>query len=86
MHLDASRADHTRLRKTIAPAFNDNSLLKQEHLIRRHIDLLLSSLHSAVDGPSNGRLDISAAFNFAAFDIIGYALGAFPCGSRMNVF
>ncbi|OKL56912.1 hypothetical protein UA08_07745 [Talaromyces atroroseus] len=70
-HLVVDKADHTRMRKLIAPAFSDTALLEQSPLLTQYFDLLVERLKQQIDGPAKGRVNIAAWFNFTTFDIIG---------------
>ncbi|KAH8671738.1 putative benzoate 4-monooxygenase cytochrome P450 [Xylariales sp. PMI_506] len=83
--LVVNQADHTRMRKTMAPGFSDTALVEQETLLSRYFYLLIEKLQERVDGPECGRVDLSAWFNFTTFDIIadmtvGEPFGALEAG------
>ena len=67
----ANRAEHSRMRKNFQPAFSDNALLEQEPLFNKYYALLISQLQRQIDGPSKGKIDLAAYYNFTTFDIIG---------------
>lgn len=71
---DANQTDHARMRKVFAHAFSDTALLEQESLLTHYFDLLVDKLKQQVDGPSRGRVDLMAFYNFTTFDIIGYTV------------
>jgi len=46
--------------------------LEQEHLLNKYFELLVLKLDEKIDGPSKGRVDMMAQYNFLAFDIIRF--------------
>ncbi|KAK1974965.1 cytochrome P450 [Colletotrichum cereale] len=78
--LYAGREDHARMRQVLAPGFSTQSIVEQQPLIQKHVNLLIQRLYEKCkDG--KGVLDIVAWYNFTAFDLIGdLALGE-PFGS-----
>jgi cytochrome P450 len=74
----ADQREHARIRKLLNPAFSDSALLDQEKLLNKYFELLVRKLNEKIDGPSNGRVDMMAQYNFVAFDIIRY-VRARPC-------
>ena len=70
----ANYTEHTRMRKLLAHAFSDSALLEQESLLTFYFKLLVTKLNQQIDGPARGRVDMTAYYNFATFDIIGYIL------------
>ena len=64
----ASEADHSRMRRVLAPGFSEKAVREQEPLIQEYVDLLMNLLHEAsVKGPQN----IVSWYELIAFDIIG---------------
>jgi cytochrome P450 len=66
----ANQKEHARIRKFLAPAFSDSSLLEQEPLLSQYFDALISKLKGQIEGSSEGRVDLMAHYNFVIFDII----------------
>jgi cytochrome P450 len=66
----ANQREHARIRKLLNPAFSDSALLDQESLLNKYFELLVLKLNEKIDGPSQGRVDMMAQYNFVAFDII----------------
>ncbi|KAM0806079.1 putative benzoate 4-monooxygenase cytochrome P450 [Usnea florida] len=79
--LAANQTDHTRIRKLLAHAFSDSALLEQEPLLTLYFDLLVSKLKQQIIGPSHGRVDMMAYYNFTTFDIIGDLVLGEPFGA-----
>ena len=69
----APQPHHTRIRKHFAHAFSDTALLEQEPLLTQYFDLIIARLEEQISGPCNGRVNITAYYNFTTFDIIGYS-------------
>ena len=69
----ANQAEHTRLRRMLAPAFTERALMEQEPLLTYYFDLLVTKLKQRADGPGAPYIDLMAYFNFLTFDIIGSA-------------
>jgi cytochrome P450 len=69
--LQADDEAHPRMRKAIAPAFNDKAIRGQESLIQGYLGLFIQRLHEQVQDPQKkGEVDIVRWFNFFTFDII----------------
>ncbi|KAF2027056.1 cytochrome P450, partial [Setomelanomma holmii] len=62
-------AKHGTLRKIFSHGFSDRALKAQEHLIKAHVDKLVSNIHR--EAPQGNRIDLIKYFNCATFDIIG---------------
>lgn len=60
-----------RIRKLVINSFSDKALRDQEPIITSYIDLLISQLNKAVDGPEQGKVDLMSWFMFTTFDIMG---------------
>ena len=69
--LVSNHDDHVRIRKLVIHSFSDQALRDQEPIITRYIDLLISQLKRAVDGPDKGKVDLMSWFMFTTFDIMG---------------
>ncbi|KAL9122769.1 MAG: hypothetical protein Q9187_000686 [Circinaria calcarea] len=80
-------ADHSRMRKLLAPAFTERAMMKQEPIIQSYVNLLMSKLKGLVnehDPEKKGTgavVNIVNWYNFYTFDVIGsLGLGeAFGC-------
>ncbi|KAJ9143395.1 Isotrichodermin C-15 hydroxylase [Pleurostoma richardsiae] len=66
----APREDHPRIRSVVAPGFSAQSLMKQEPIIRRYVDLLIRRL---MENSKDGKevVDMVQWCNYTTFDIIG---------------
>ncbi len=87
--ITASEADHARFRKILAPAFSDKAIHEQEHMICRHVDLLISKLQNAVGNDpamATTTVDMLEWLNYTTFDIIGdFVWGSsFDCLERVQ--
>ena len=87
--ITASEADHARFRKILAPAFSDKAIHEQEHMICRHVNLLISKLHNAISIDPNmatATVDMLEWLNYTTFDIIGDFIwgSSFDCLERVQ--
>jgi Cytochrome P450 len=64
----AHRDAHQRIRGTLKNAFSVQAMKDQEGKILSLVDLLIQRLH---ENSKKGAVDISAWYNFVAFDIMG---------------
>jgi cytochrome P450 len=65
----ASDVDHTRLRRSMNPAFSARAFREQEPIIQKNVDLLMQQLESrAAKGLST---DMRTWYNYTTFDLIG---------------
>ncbi|KAK2033467.1 cytochrome P450 [Colletotrichum zoysiae] len=64
----ASTENHARIRQVLSPGFSTQSMLEQQPLVQKHIDLLIQRLY---ENCKDGALDMVAWYNFTGFDIIG---------------
>ncbi|KAL8970981.1 MAG: hypothetical protein Q9197_003521 [Variospora fuerteventurae] len=71
--LSVGQSDHARIRRLYAHAFTDTALLEQAPLLTGYFELLISKLKRRINGPEQGRVDLTAYYNFTTFDIIGYS-------------
>lgn len=64
---------HVTARKNLNSAFSAKAVADQEHLVMRHIDLMMKLLHEAVgkSAATKSPVDISSYINWTLFDIIG---------------
>ena len=67
--LVAKKEIHRRQRRQLAHAFSDASLVQQELIVNKYIDMLMD--HFTKQAQSGETLDIVKWFNFTTFDIIG---------------
>lgn len=65
--IGANVKDHTRCRRLMAHAFSDKALRQQEPLITQYVDLLMQRLREH----SGEKVDLTAWFNYATFDLVG---------------
>ena len=66
--LTAPKADHARIRRSIAHAFSDKALREQEHYLQDYVNILITQLRR---NASTGPLDMVEWYNFTTFDAIG---------------
>jgi cytochrome P450 len=65
----ANDHDHGRIRRALAPAYSQKSILEQEPILVKHVDLLITRLkQEALDCRS---VDLRHWYNFTTFDVIG---------------
>lgn len=61
---------HSRLRRSMAPAFSEKALKAQEPLLQKYTDLVVARVRQTTE------VDLSALMNFATFDIMAdFAFG-----------
>ena len=79
--LVADNADHTRMRRVLAPAFSEKALKEQEPVIQSYVDLLINRLHEQETRKYDGGVNIVQWYNWTTFDIVAdLALGeTFNC-------
>lgn len=65
----SKRADHVRLRRVLSYGFSAQSMLKQEPIIRKYVDLFMKRLHEV--SADNKPVNIMRWYNFCTFDIVG---------------
>ena len=63
-----SDAEHSRIRRVLAPAFSEKAMREQEPLIQQYIDMLMESMHIAA---RKGPVNVVQWYEFVTFDIIG---------------
>lgn len=63
-------AEHARQRRTLAHAFSGSALQAQEPIIQKYINLLVQQL-GRLGAPGGKGVDVTEAFNWLAFDVIG---------------
>ncbi|KAI0598194.1 cytochrome P450 monooxygenase [Biscogniauxia sp. FL1348] len=64
-----SSEDHGRQRRILSRGFSSQSMVSQEPLIRRHIDLLFRRMHDFAD--RDEPVNVVAWYNYTTFDILG---------------
>ncbi|MCJ1327900.1 hypothetical protein MMC10_004575 [Thelotrema lepadinum] len=77
----ANDKDHSRMRKLLSHAFSDNALREQEPLVTHYFDLLVEKLKQQVAGPKQGKVDLTAWYNYTTFDVIGDLAFGEPFGA-----
>ncbi|KAL8816734.1 MAG: hypothetical protein Q9223_004302 [Gallowayella weberi] len=75
-----TREDHSRMRRILSRGFSAATMQKQEPLIKRYVDQLVSELSQRCNSGKT-LIDIEAWFSFTAFDIIGDLTFGEPFGS-----
>lgn len=65
----ANDHDHGRIRRALAPAFSQKSILEQEPILSKHVGLLLEKLKQ--EAHDCRRVDLRDWYNFTTFDVIG---------------
>ncbi|CAG9986847.1 unnamed protein product [Clonostachys byssicola] len=81
--IGADRNDHRRMRRILSHAFSASTMLEQQPLINKYIDLLIQRLH---ENSSSGTraVDVVAWYNYTTFDIIGDLAFGEPFGCLEN--
>ena len=59
------------MRRLLSHAFSDKALREQESLVQTHVHELISGLKKNIQGPSDGKVDLTHWYNWTTFDIIG---------------
>lgn len=82
--LNSDREEHGRLRRALAHGFSDASMRNQNHMIMRHVDLLIQRLHELC---GNGKTphNMEAWYNWTTFDIAGDLIFGEAFGCLENV-
>ena len=65
-----NREDHGRMRRILSRGFSASTLQKQEPLLKRYVDQLISELHKRCND-GKALINLEAWYSFTAFDIIG---------------
>ncbi|KAI9691639.1 MAG: hypothetical protein M1822_007710 [Bathelium mastoideum] len=65
--IHADRANHQRMRRTIAHAFSEKALREQQPLIQNYIDLFIQRLREHAGNP----MDMVSWYHYYTFDVIG---------------
>lgn len=66
----ANRADHARMRRVLSHGFSAQSMMEQQPLIQKYVDLLMKRLHENCQN-GNKALEMTSWFNWTTFDVIG---------------
>ncbi|KAK1975033.1 cytochrome P450 [Colletotrichum cereale] len=68
--INSGREDHARMRRILAHGFSAQSMVEQQPLIQKQIDLLVRRLHEHCE---NGRkpLNVVSWYTYTTFDILG---------------
>ncbi|KAK2000208.1 cytochrome P450 [Colletotrichum falcatum] len=64
----ASQENHARIRRILSHGFSAQSMIEQQPLIQKHVDLMIQRLHEKC---KDGVLNMVAWYNFTGFDVIG---------------
>ncbi|WDK16631.1 cytochrome P450 [Colletotrichum graminicola] len=83
--INSGREDHARIRRVLSHGFSAQSMVEQQPLIQKQIDMLVQRLHEHCENGSKP-LNMVAWYNYTTFDIIGdLALGEpFGCLERSD--
>ena len=65
----SKRTEHVRLRRVLSHGFSAQSMLKQEPIIRKYVDLFIKQLHEM--SGENKPVNMMRWYNFCTFDIVG---------------
>ncbi|KAK8056875.1 cytochrome P450 [Apiospora rasikravindrae] len=71
---------HAQKLKLMQPAFRTQSLRDQEHVIHEYVDLLMDQLER-VSFSATGGIDVTKAFEWLTFDIMGHLTFGEPFGA-----
>ncbi|KAK7924797.1 Cytochrome P450 monooxygenase FUM2 [Apiospora marii] len=71
---------HAKKLKLMQPAFRTQSLRDQEHLVHEYVDLLMDQLER-VSSSATGGMDVTKAFEWLTFDIMGHLTFGEPFGA-----
>jgi cytochrome P450 len=74
--LDASDADHLRMRRAFSGAFSEKALKDQEPLFMKYGTLLVKKLREKTAADPMVKVNMIEMFNFTTFDIMGNASSA----------
>jgi cytochrome P450 len=66
--LQADAEAHPRMRRVIAPAFNDRALREQDSLIQGYVGLFIQRLHEQDETDAKGIVDIVRWYNYFTFE------------------
>ncbi|KAK2774463.1 cytochrome p450 [Colletotrichum kahawae] len=81
--VNSGREEHGLLRRQLAHGFSDQSMHKQQPLIKKYVDLLIHRLYE--NGPRQGKaVNMAAWYNFTTFDIISDLAFGEPFGCLDN--
>jgi len=65
----ANDFDHCRIRRSMAPAFSSRSMLEQEPILKKNVDLLIQQLKKR--SKEGSPIDLRIWYNYTTFDLIG---------------
>ncbi|KAK6865952.1 Cytochrome P450 monooxygenase BOA3 [Apiospora arundinis] len=71
---------HAQKLKLMQPAFRTQSLRDQEHIVHEYVDLLMDQLER-VSSSATGGVDVTKAFEWLTFDIMGHLTFGEPFGA-----
>ena len=70
--LDATDANHARMRSNLGYAFSEVALREQEPIMTTYFELLVKRLKDQIHSPvKRGKVDMTQWYNFTTFDVIG---------------
>ena len=70
--VNLGEADHTRMRRMLAPAFSDKALKAQEPVVQQYVDTFIRKLGEMVDkGRGESTVPIVRWYHYLFFDITG---------------
>ncbi|KAK0506872.1 hypothetical protein JMJ35_010726 [Cladonia borealis] len=76
--LSADRANHTRLRRILAPAFSEKAVKEQDNCVMKYVNLLIQKLAArSVEGP----VDMNQYFTWTTIDLISDMMFGQPEGA-----
>ncbi|KAM5520500.1 cytochrome P450 [Fusarium oxysporum f. sp. phaseoli] len=81
----ANRENHGRMRKILSHGFSAQSMLEQQPLIQKYVNLLIQRLHENCDDGQRP-LDMVTWYNWTTFDIIGDLTFGEPFGCLENSY
>ncbi|PHH61188.1 hypothetical protein CDD81_711 [Ophiocordyceps australis] len=76
--------DHARMRRLLSQCFSTGTLLQQQPLFKRHVDLLIQRLREKAEGSGGACVDIGAWYNYCLFDMIGHLSFGEPFGCLLE--
>ncbi|KAI4172209.1 MAG: hypothetical protein LQ346_008641 [Caloplaca aetnensis] len=69
--ISATKLDHARFRKVLAPAFSERSIQEYEAVIVNHVDTLVQKVREEVDSKVSKRIDMLKWYNYTTLDVVG---------------
>ena len=69
--LASNDSDHSRIRRLLNPAFSENALQQQEHILNHYFELLISKLRDKIrNSTAAAKVNLTHWYTFTTFDII----------------